>query len=140
MRVSAWTLCRLRQGDYTRYKCGVRSVNSDDIMRTYRKKTEGFRSSRYDNCDVVVQRDGTEFRESFEKLNVEVSGRDKYHVVLAGEKNRLDIISYKYYGTPLMYWIIAEANEINNPTMIEPGTVIRIPDLSRMYSKGVVNY
>lgn len=108
----------------------------DIIVRSYSNFDSKNLNSRYNKRKVLVQEDGTEFLESFDKPNIKSSGRDKFHLVLAGEKNRLDIISYKYYGTPLLYWVIAEVNNISNPTMVEPGTVLRIPSTSEIYKNG----
>jgi nucleoid-associated protein YgaU len=109
----------------------------DKIVRDYSNFDSKNQNSRYNRKKVLVQEDGTEFLESFDKLNLKESGSDKFHLVLAGEKNRLDIISYKYYGTPLLYWIIAEVNNLNNPTLVEPGTVLRIPSTTSVYRNGV---
>ena len=40
--------------------------------------------------------------------------------------DRFDLLAFKYYGNPAMWWYIAKAN--NKSFMnIEPGTIIRIP-------------
>ena len=42
----------------------------------------------------------------------------------------LDEISFKYYGTPLYYWAIGEANNISDPfSKIPKGSKIKIPVL-----------
>lgn len=42
----------------------------------------------------------------------------------------LDEISYKYYGTPLYYWLIGEANNIKDPfRKLRKGTSVKIPVL-----------
>jgi hypothetical protein len=44
--------------------------------------------------------------------------------------DRLDLISAKFYQRPDLWWYIIDANpEINDPWVIEPGTVIRIPNV-----------
>jgi hypothetical protein len=41
---------------------------------------------------------------------------------------RLDILSYRYYGTPDLWWIISQANNLSGDTMVvPPGTKLRIP-------------
>ena len=48
------------------------------------------------------------------------------HVYQKGE--RLDQLSFKYYGRPDFWWIIPEYNpEIDDFSNISPGTVLRIP-------------
>lgn len=42
----------------------------------------------------------------------------------------LDEISLKYYGTPLYYWLVGEANSIEDPfSKILKGTTLKIPEL-----------
>lgn len=47
---------------------------------------------------------------------------------------RPDIISYRFYGTPLLSWVLAYANDVSNPwdrtTGFVPGLVIRVPDIT----------
>ena len=41
---------------------------------------------------------------------------------------RLDILSYRYYGTPDYWWVISQANNLSGDTMNVPaGKKIRIP-------------
>lgn len=49
------------------------------------------------------------------------------HKVLKHET--LDIISLKYYNTPLYWWIIADYNRIQDPLDITKLKTIRIPNL-----------
>lgn len=42
----------------------------------------------------------------------------------------LDEISFKYYGTPLYYWLIGEANNIENPfRKLKKGVTVKVPVL-----------
>lgn len=44
------------------------------------------------------------------------------------EGDRLDTLSYRFYGSALDWWQILDANpEILNPSQIAPGTALRIP-------------
>ena len=64
---------------------------------------------------------------------------DQYHLVEAGEENRLDLISYKFYGTALLYWVIAEASGIDDPFDVPAGITVRIPSKQALYGyKGVM--
>ena len=50
------------------------------------------------------------------------------HVYAYGE--RLDQIAFKYYNRPEFWWIIPEYNpQIENINKIEPGTVLKIPNV-----------
>lgn len=45
------------------------------------------------------------------------------------ETDRLDIVSWKIYGSPSLWWRILDANpEILDATSITPGTQLRIPN------------
>ena len=41
------------------------------------------------------------------------SNNDVIHIVASGE--RIDNIAYRYYGTPMLWWVIAERNDIDLP-------------------------
>ena len=52
----------------------------------------------------------------------------KEHIYRQGE--RLDNIAFDYYQDPALWWIILDANpDIEDPTNIKAGTVIRIPNV-----------
>jgi len=61
-------------------------------------------------------------------VNIKERSSDKF-VKYQGENNRLDIVSNRFYGTPLLNWLILMANpqyggmEFDIPT----GSVLRIP-------------
>jgi nucleoid-associated protein YgaU len=48
------------------------------------------------------------------------------HTVRSGD--RLDLLAAKYYGDPLMYWLICDANSAIRPNQLvrTPGTVLNI--------------
>ncbi|HEY5955117.1 MAG TPA: hypothetical protein VIV60_01140 [Polyangiaceae bacterium] len=48
------------------------------------------------------------------------------HRVIAGE--RLDQLAQKYYGDPLLFWLICDANDTIFPEdLMVPGRILRIP-------------
>lgn len=48
--------------------------------------------------------------------------------LICDEQDRLDLLSYKYYGDVRYWWIIAQANNLGKGGFhIPPGTRIRIP-------------
>jgi hypothetical protein len=83
-----------------------------------------------------ILRDGEhEFFSTFYIRQYPFNPDDIYHEIKAGEQGRLDLLSYHYYQTPLLWWIIAEANDIFHPMRdTVPGTVIRIPAPDWIYS------
>jgi nucleoid-associated protein YgaU len=51
------------------------------------------------------------------------------HRVVAGD--RLDLLAARYFGDPLQYWRIADANPAGSPDeLLEPGRVLVIPRVS----------
>lgn len=55
---------------------------------------------------------------------------ERSHIVNSSEILRFDNISYKYYGTPELFWVIMSVNNIINPFNVKPGTVLRILPIS----------
>jgi nucleoid-associated protein YgaU len=51
-----------------------------------------------------------------------------YHQVASSD--RIDLLAEHYYGDPLLWWNIADANpEILSWTVLTPGQIIRIPNV-----------
>ena len=64
---------------------------------------------------------------------------DIFHTISAGEESRPDVISYMYYQTPELYWVILWVNGINDPfEQLNPGAILRIPLRTRLMSLGVL--
>lgn len=56
-------------------------------------------------------------------------GSVKYREYIWVSGDRPDILANKFYGSPEMWWVIAEHNpEISDFLSITPGTVLRIPN------------
>jgi hypothetical protein len=49
----------------------------------------------------------------------------------AGSGERLEDIAFLYYGDPSDWRLIADANDIDDPSQVPPGTVLRIPPPAR---------
>ena len=57
--------------------------------------------------------------------------RDDDIYIFSKESDKLEHISYRFYGTPEYWWVIAKANNISNGTIfLEPGKQLRIPNLT----------
>ena len=110
-----------------------------EIIKTYNidKNTEAM--SRYKTLMRIIETNGDEYIESYDEIIVPETSDDYFHEVQTGEVNRLDLISFKYYGTPLLWWVIAEVSEIINPLKVPAGTILRIPSKQSLYGyKGVL--
>ena len=95
----------------------------------YHSKNREYKGlSRYQVLRLIE--DGKElFLETYNPAKVKITDLDSYHVVEEKEVNRLDIISNKYYGTPTYWWMIALANNLIDPLVVNKGTMLRIPAL-----------
>ena len=104
----------------------------------YKINVEEEPTSRYRDYYRILDEEGNHRIESYDRNEIPYSEGDIYHRVTLGEQNRLDIISYNYYGTVMLWWVIAEASEIINPFDVPMNTVLRIPPLVMIYGEGGV--
>jgi len=57
-----------------------------------------------------------------------IDPRDSDIVIISNESDYLDSLSYKYYGDPTLWWVIALANNLGKSRMsVPPGRQIRVP-------------
>lgn len=56
------------------------------------------------------------------------------HIVQAHEALRLELISYKEYGTTDLWWIIGLVNGIVKFTEVQPGITLQIPSIPQIES------
>lgn len=58
---------------------------------------------------------------------------DQIFTVSLPTENRLDLISHRFYGTPQLWWAIAQVNNLVDVFLDIPvGTQLRIPRRSRL--------
>lgn len=96
--------------------------------------------SRYKNLLRIIDMEGDEYVETAEEINFPLQADDKFYEVTDSTRNRIDYISYMYYATPLLWWVIAIASNLEDPLVIPVGTLLRIPSISTIYSvEGVLN-
>ena len=103
------------------------------------KKLRGhLRTDRYKTCTLLKEIEtGEELLSTREILPVRYHDSDIYHTVKVQEEGRLDLIAQQYYKNPLMWWVIAQANNVYDPFEgIPAGTLIRIPAVESLYGKG----
>lgn len=94
--------------------------------------------SRYSIYRQILDTDT--YLESYNQKYISQSDRDQFHVVTNKEENRLDIISNNYYGTPTYWWVIALANELIDPFIVNVGTSVRIPPIDSIFELNGVLY
>lgn len=61
----------------------------------------------------------------------EFDGDENVYVLREGD--RLDVLSYRFYGTPELWWYLAYVNGIMNPLELEVGKVLVIPKFKKLF-------
>lgn len=97
-------------------------------MKYLSENNEYEKLSRY-SVLRIIEEGKDHFLETYNHIEIPVSSQDSYHVVSESEVNRLDIISNKHYGTPNNWWIIALANNMIDPLVVNKGTMLRVPTM-----------
>lgn len=81
---------------------------------------------RYNNIKKVDRWDGKKVLVTTYYPQIPQSDSDIF--IITNETDYLDTLSYKYYGDPTLFWIIALSNNIGKGRMsVESGLQLRIP-------------
>jgi hypothetical protein len=81
---------------------------------------------RYDKTQVLRLINGKKVYETVLPSQIDKKDTDIY--IITQETDRLDTLARQYYNDPSLWWIIAQANNINSPSIgLEPGIQLRIP-------------
>ena len=104
-------------------------------MIFYSKPRNYEHTSRYGKYRQIVE-DHVARVETFNQTFVDKSDRDRFHTVATEQENRLDIIANIYYNDPSMWWVVALANDLVDPMVVKPGSVLRIPPIISLYNLG----
>jgi nucleoid-associated protein YgaU len=81
--------------------------------------------SRLNFADLLTQ-DGFEFWDTLFITGIAEQSDDVRYTVRGGD--RLDQIAYKMYGDPVLWWVLAVANDIELvPADVSEGQILRIP-------------
>ena len=93
---------------------------------------------RYNKIQIKTSPTGKRHQETVSLPTVPKFESDLYIEVTTTD--RLDLISYKYYGTIHYWWLIANANGVGKGTLaIQEGGILRIPSNPQSvsaYSRG----
>ena len=116
--------------------------NGSDILKRFKVTswTQNEKMSRYAKSYRLLNKNDEQYIETYEGQTFPKSADDTYHIVTSRDKNRLDLISFQYYKTPLLWWVIAEASEIIDPFNVPINSVLRIPSMSTLYAYGGISY
>lgn len=98
--------------------------------------------SRYKGLRQVVH-NPTDTAERFitlETVNALTSNASyRYYTVPTSEENRLDLIAYKFYGSPNYSWVISYMNNIEDGFTVYEGQKIKILDsFSDLFAQGEI--
>lgn len=98
--------------------------------------------SRYKGLRQVVH-NPTNAAERFitlETVNALTSNASyRYYTVPTSEENRLDLIAYKFYGSPNYSWVISYMNNIEDGFTVYEGQKIKILDsFSDLFAQGEI--
>lgn len=95
--------------------------------------------SRYQEVPRLfdVERD-VYYQETVDRKTIPESKNDTYVTIDKTSENRLDVIANIVYGYAPYWWILAIANNIEDPFNIPIGTTIRCPALISLYGSDSV--
>jgi hypothetical protein len=84
-------------------------------------------ANRYTYVNLKEQPD-TKIKYLESTIYPKISASDNDIYIISGQGDRLDLLAQKYYNDPRMWWIIANANNLNDASLsIQPGRQLRIP-------------
>lgn len=85
--------------------------------------------SRYQHDRRIIYTTGESIIETSDRINFKRSNKDRMYTVEAGYENRLDLVSWKVYGSALYWWAIAAASGITDPFVVPVGTILTCPPI-----------
>lgn len=92
--------------------------------------------SKMNNYDIIYDDDKMQYRSGFYNNNmikIESLSSDIFWTIESGYEGRTDLISNKFFNTPVYDWAIEDINNIEDPIRdIIAGVKIRIPSISRL--------
>ena len=87
-----------------------------------------FSDSRYANAVITNNYNTTRNTNAVVATRVFPTTSSKFAVYVWTEKDRIDLVAYRFLGSPENWWKIMDYNpELSNPMEIPIGTYIRIP-------------
>ena len=90
-------------------------------------------TQRYSSVAVKFRDSGTRVYSSVIYPKIALSADDIYVYSRVGD--RLDLLAYKYYSDPALWWIISVANNLKGSFFVPVGQQLRIPtNISKIVS------
>jgi len=92
--------------------------------------------SRYNQIRFLLNQNNIPVQESWHPPEIKEQSTDRYFEVTIDFAHRPDLISYMYYGTMQLYWVIALANDMIDPIAeTSVGKRLRIPDRDYIFQE-----
>lgn len=83
--------------------------------------------------------DNRYFLGTFTPTNIPADRTDSVYIIEAGDLLRPDLIAYKLYKNPRLFWILLWLNGVNDPfEQLYAGMALRVPTLRRLGEYGVL--
>lgn len=112
-------------------------MSLDHIVKRYDSSDKSIRNvSRYKKLQRLIDDEGFRYIETPDDMVIPNRVDDIYYEVDISTRNRLDLVSNMYYGTPMLWWVVAIASDIDDPLVAPIGTVLRIPSINSLYGNG----
>lgn len=104
------------------------------------EKQEGTVQSRYSSKVNLNLVDGNTIIRNLRlsDLEIEESDEDTVHKIEPSERYRPDLLAQEYYNNPILAWVILAANNMKTIFDFKDGIVIRIPNVTSLYTDGGV--
>lgn len=91
------------------------------------------KNTRYTNGTIDVNRSNQNFLVLRNNLKLVQATGDVFVTITADIANRPDLIAFKAYGTPELWWVIYEFNNLRDPLFdLQIGQIIRLPSVDRV--------
>lgn len=85
--------------------------------------------SRYATTPVITDRD-KERNYIRERIDTSPHYEDYYYPVKPTD--RVDLLAYRLYGRPDLWWVIADYNDLRFPLILPEGIVLRCPSYEHL--------
>lgn len=99
------------------------------VVRDKERKTYTYLSRYAQNDTVYNDLDKKRYYETAKRVSKNITTFNT-HIIKQGDS--LDSIALKYYNNPLLWWIIADINNIQDSMNITAGKDLIIPDLNQI--------
>ena len=91
--------------------------------------------SRYRKDKRLKMKSGVLANETVRRRLVRDTNDDRYIRVNPDEEHRIDLVAFRAYNDVRLWWIIAVANDLEDPMILDVGTVLRIPSMFAIYGR-----